>query len=242
MAINYKNEIKKCLNDYKSIKTIYKQVPNILTVIRAIGIIPVNILYFTGNIIPAIIVSVIMFLSDLFDGMIARKYNIMSEFGAKLDAVCDKVMFIGLSIPLLNNNLIIIINLMLEICIGGINLLNERKGYDPKTILSGKLKTWLLFITLGIGYLSLILNILPMLFNLLVIGTGFIQGVVLSKYTKKFIYMDNNMKKETNFDNECENNNYENRNVKSNDIVYKCEMKCFKNTKERKVRKRIKER
>lgn len=193
MIINYKNEIKKCLNDFKSIKTVYKQIPNILTVIRAVGIIPVNILYFTGNIIPAIIMCVVMFLSDFFDGKIARKYNIISEFGAKLDAVCDKVMFIGLSIPLLCNKLLLIVNLLFEMCIGGINVLNEKKGYDPKTVLSGKIKTWMLFITLGMGYLSLVLNVMPIIFILLVMGTGIIQGFTLCEYIK---YYKNSKNKE----------------------------------------------
>jgi len=58
MGGNYKSEILECFNDLKSKKTFYKQIPNLLTVSRAVGVIPINILFFTGNIYAALIFSV----------------------------------------------------------------------------------------------------------------------------------------------------------------------------------------
>lgn len=35
-------------------------------------------------------------LTDMFDGVIARKTNTVSEFGSKLDTVADFILFCGL--------------------------------------------------------------------------------------------------------------------------------------------------
>ena len=90
-AANFFKEARKNLNDLKSSKTAYKQIPNLLTFSRAIAPIFINILFFLGNIPGALAVCGLTFLTDAFDGVIARKLNIQSEFGADLDAICDKV-------------------------------------------------------------------------------------------------------------------------------------------------------
>ena len=103
-------EIKNNLNDLKHKETIIKQIPNLLTFSRLIApliIIPLIILkyYYT-----AMIITVCFALTDLIDGRIARKYNVVSEFGRQLDPVCDKVFVGGIIIPLVFNNKLLIIS------------------------------------------------------------------------------------------------------------------------------------
>ena len=149
----YMAEFKNCLNDLKHKETVYKQIPNLLTVSRPIGMIPVNILFFTGNMVPGIILLGILLSTDFFDGKIARKYGIVSKFGADLDAICDKIMALGLMIPLVFSTPLLIFNILLEVIIASLNVMGRITGVDMKTLFSGKVKTWFLSLTLGLGYL-----------------------------------------------------------------------------------------
>ncbi len=77
-------------------------VPNILSFYRLISF-PV-VLYFilTGNERMFVILLMINLITDLLDGFIARKFNMLTDFGAKLDSLADDatylVAFIGLFI------------------------------------------------------------------------------------------------------------------------------------------------
>jgi len=64
-----------------------KNIPNILSTIRLISIIPLLLL--TPFEWPFMTIYVIAGVSDMIDGPIARKFNFVSEFGAKLDSVAD---------------------------------------------------------------------------------------------------------------------------------------------------------
>ena len=68
-----------------------KHVPNILTVIRFL-LIPVIVFYiFTGNYILAFVFFSISGITDIADGFIARKYNLISNFGKLMDPLADKL-------------------------------------------------------------------------------------------------------------------------------------------------------
>ena len=59
----------------------FKHIPNILTVIRFL-LIPVIIFYiFTGNYILAFVFFTISGFTDIADGFIARKFNLISLYG-----------------------------------------------------------------------------------------------------------------------------------------------------------------
>lgn len=68
-----------------------KHIPNILTIIRflLIPFIVVNI--FSGNYIIAFIIFTISGLTDIADGCIARKFNLISNFGKLMDPLADKL-------------------------------------------------------------------------------------------------------------------------------------------------------
>ena len=71
------------------------QLPNIISGLRLLFI-PIFILTFLdGSYLLALIIFILMSISDAFDGMLARKLNAQSQFGAYLDAIADKLMILS---------------------------------------------------------------------------------------------------------------------------------------------------
>ncbi len=72
--------------------------PNKLTISR-IAMIPVFVLFFyldfTAHYFVALAVFAIACLTDLFDGKIARKYNLVTNLGKFLDPIADKVLVLS---------------------------------------------------------------------------------------------------------------------------------------------------
>lgn len=178
----YKWEFKRCIDELKHKDTFFKQIPNLLTFFRAFSMIPVNILFLMGKPILGTILAGLALSTDFFDGKIARKYNIQSDFGADLDAVCDKFVFLGLSLPLSLTNIGIFINLIFEGLIAYVNIENRMNGKKVSTIFAGKIKTWILSITLIIGYLTSFLNLPMTFFSYMILFSALSQSCVLVKY------------------------------------------------------------
>lgn len=88
--------------------------PNKLTISRMV-MIPVFVLFFylqfTGHFFVALVVFAAASLTDLFDGKIARKYNLVTNLGKFLDPIADKVLVATAFIVLLTKPFIFAINL-----------------------------------------------------------------------------------------------------------------------------------
>ena len=83
-----------------------KHIPNILTIIRFI-LIPV-ILYFifVGNYILAFVFFTLSGVTDILDGAIARKFNLISTFGKLMDPLADKLTQISVLATLVFKDII----------------------------------------------------------------------------------------------------------------------------------------
>lgn len=195
----YKNEIKNSISDMKHKKTFYKQIPNLLTFIRLIGAIPAGIMYYINT---KIFVGAISFLwfTDAIDGRLAKKFNAQSKLGADMDAFADKIMFLGSSIPLLGIFPVLIFNFIMEGVISSINVFGRMKGLNTKTVLSGKIKTVSLALTLISGYLVSFFGMSMSILNLLIGLTSLLQIVSIKDYIFEFKRMD----KELNIDKNIE--------------------------------------
>ena len=190
VIVNFFKDFRK---EFKSIKKkeIKRQIPNLLTLSRGLApivIIPAilfNKLYFV------IILLIIFALTDFLDGKMARKYNLVSEFGVKLDAVCDKIFAISLIIPAIINHGIFIFNFVMEIAISYTNLLSYSKGNNPRSTIIGKIKTALLSLTLILAYIPNMNNLVIFIFSLITI---ICQVITLIKYINTDMEMDKKKK------------------------------------------------
>lgn len=69
----------------------FKHIPNILTIFRFLFI-PIILYYiFTKNYLCAFIFFTISGITDILDGFIARKFNLISNFGKLMDPLADKL-------------------------------------------------------------------------------------------------------------------------------------------------------
>ena len=78
--------------------------PNKITIFRVI-MIPFFLVFLMVPGIPAgrwvaLAIFIIASLSDMVDGKIARKYNLVTDYGKVMDAIADKVLVNGILIAL----------------------------------------------------------------------------------------------------------------------------------------------
>lgn len=132
--------------------------PNKLTILRMIlvPVVMVFILYpvLTGNnallygIIPALL-FVVTAITDFIDGKIARKYNLITDFGKFMDPVADKFMVIGslIAITVANDILrpymvwVSIIVVFRELAVTSVRLVVSGEGIVVPANWLGKCKT-----------------------------------------------------------------------------------------------------
>lgn len=73
-------------------------VPNALTILRILLVPFFAWQYLRGNQVAALVIFLIVQLTDLLDGMIARKYHLITSFGKLMDPLADKLMLISVLI------------------------------------------------------------------------------------------------------------------------------------------------
>ena len=143
------------MSDTSNKKTIWN-VPNILTMIRVILIIPFVVLLLGGNAglfgpdvtVPRIwadVIFIVASLTDLFDGKIARKYNLVTNFGKFMDPLADKLLVCSALICLVEMSRIpawmVILIIAREFIISGFRLVASDAGVVIAASYWGKFKT-----------------------------------------------------------------------------------------------------
>ncbi len=76
-------------------------IPNMMSMFR-IALIPAMIVAYTKfhNVIVTILLLMVSGISDVADGWVARRYNMISDFGKVLDPIADKLTQLGLMLCL----------------------------------------------------------------------------------------------------------------------------------------------
>ena len=123
--------------------------PNKLTVLRVILIIPVVFFLltdfgFTGKII-ALVLFAAAAITDAFDGHIARSRNLVTTFGKFLDPLADKVLVLSALVCLMKIGYVgavpVIIIMAREFMVSGLRLVTANEGVVVAAGIWGKLKT-----------------------------------------------------------------------------------------------------
>ena len=151
--------------------------PNKLTILRTV-MIPFFILFlytdwFHGyDKIIAAVIFIAASLTDMLDGKIARKYNLVTNFGKFMDPLADKLLVCSALIALVDLNKIaawiVIIIIAREFIISGFRLIAADNGVVIAASYWGKFKTASQMVTV----ILLVLNIQNTVFT--VLGTVFI--------------------------------------------------------------------
>ena len=144
--------------------------PNKLTIFRVILIVPFIILLLGGQAgwfgdntfvtdMIALAIFIIASLTDLIDGKIARKYNLITDFGKFMDPLADKLLVCSAMIALIEMNRIpswvVIIIIAREFIISGFRLIASDNGVVIAASYWGKFKTAFQMITI----IMLVLNL-----------------------------------------------------------------------------------
>ncbi|MBO4688923.1 MAG: CDP-diacylglycerol--glycerol-3-phosphate 3-phosphatidyltransferase [Clostridiales bacterium] len=95
--------------------------------------------------IVAAVLFVIASITDLVDGKIARKYNLITNLGKFLDSLADKMLVISVLIALVDLNRIsavwVCIIVLREFAVTGIRMLASAQGVVMAAKMIGKIKT-----------------------------------------------------------------------------------------------------
>ena len=123
--------------------------PNKLTVLRII-LVPFFVLFLLVDSIPynylwALIVFAVASITDCLDGNIARKYNLVTNFGKFLDPLADKVLVLAAMIGFielrLSSSVVVIIVIAREFLVTSLRLVAASDGTVIAASIYGKIKT-----------------------------------------------------------------------------------------------------
>ena len=162
-----------------------KYIPNILTTLRIVLVPLMFYLGLTNHYKIFIALAVTVALLDYFDGFFARKWESTSTLGMTLDAIADKFFAISLLILLIIKNPAFFYVLVLECFIALLNIYFFIKKKISASLLVGKIKTWLICITIIVGFIGLAIPYLSNLVDIAIIITVLLQVTTLIGY---FIY------------------------------------------------------
>ena len=149
--------------------TFRKHIPNILTISRIL-LTPIFLLLLFSDLqhgkLFALCVFIVASLTDLYDGMMARKYDVITRFGNFLDPIADKLLVLSaffsfLIMPELDVAVkmwMIILIIFRDVFVTILRVIMELKNITMVTSRTAKLKTTLqmIVIHLILIYLTLI--------------------------------------------------------------------------------------
>lgn len=141
------------------------------------------------------ILFIIASLTDFVDGYIARKYNLVTDFGKMIDAIADKVLVNSVLIILCATGfihpIITVIVIVRDSIVNSIKMVAGSKGQVVAAIKSGKVKTACLMV--GI-VLTLFYNLPFELINLKVSDILLVIAAVLSVISGvQYYYMNKHL-------------------------------------------------
>lgn len=119
--------------------------PNKLTLLRILMIPVFIIILMTGHSYISAIIFILASATDALDGHIARKYNLVTNFGKIMDPLADKILVVSALVCLVELGVVagwmVIVILAREFTITGLRTVAAAQGIVIAAGWSGKIKT-----------------------------------------------------------------------------------------------------
>lgn len=146
-----------------------RHVPNILCIFRII-MIPFILLFLLDNplvmgisaglrMLAAGILFLLVIITDLFDGKIARRYDLVSDLGKFLDPIADKMLVLSVLCAFMGNDFItvvpVVIILAREFCVTTLRMMAASRGDVLSAKMWGKVKTTIQAVLIGAIFIYL---------------------------------------------------------------------------------------
>ena len=159
--------------------------PNKLTIIRAIAVPFFIVFYLMEMYVPALVIFVAASITDYFDGKIARAQNLVTNFGKIMDPLADKILVYSALCLFVESGIIaawmMIIILAREFVIAGMRTVAASEGRVLAAGMSGKIKTALQMVAVCVMLFSLAVPSVPMIMK---VGyVIFILSLVMTVYS-----------------------------------------------------------
>lgn len=153
----------------------FKYVPNILTIIRFLLIPVIIISIFQGNYILGIVFFTLSGFTDILDGFIARKFNLISNFGKLMDPLEDKLTQISVLTSLVWADIIPIWILIIVVLKELIMVMGASFLYGKDVVVYSK---WYGKLATVLFYLAIVVSLIVKQFNI----TGLLYYLDLAIY------------------------------------------------------------
>ncbi len=140
-----------------------------------IFLLPIFVLscYYDQSGISSLLIFLLGSFSDFLDGYVARRYNMITDFGKFIDPIADKILVLSAFIMFIERGFVepwvVIVVLFRELLISGFRMLAAKKNISIAADIFGKLKTTTQFFCVIFFFLTIIL----------ISGKMFIIGKVL---------------------------------------------------------------
>ena len=134
-------------------KMIAMLIVNILTTIRIIGVFFLPFIYHFRGGMAAAVLALTCYFTDFIDGILARKCHAATFFGSVYDSLADKLFTGSNLIVFLTITKYAIFPIVCEIVIVLIQLIKYNKNINVQSSKMGKLKTWIISLTVICLYL-----------------------------------------------------------------------------------------
>ena len=119
--------------------------PNKLTIARVIAVPFFIAAYMKGWYLPAFVIFILASLTDTLDGKIARRYNLVTNFGKIMDPLADKCLVMAALCWFVENGdmvgWVLAAVLLREFAVSGMRLVAVEQGRVIAAAWSGKVKT-----------------------------------------------------------------------------------------------------
>lgn len=135
---------------------------NKITMFR-IFLLPIFVIscYYDQSGISSLLIFLLGSFSDFLDGYVARKYNMITDFGKFIDPIADKILVLSAFIMFIDRGFVepwvVIVVLFRELLISGFRMLAAKKNISIAADIFGKLKTTTQFFSVIFFFLTIIL-------------------------------------------------------------------------------------